>query len=252
MNSGSLCVISDGTMKFTKPSELNDPFDCNPSFDHQSIRGYLDSRPDMRRRISSALNISIDRLNSDSSILRPLEDAIKGGAFCQPMSDHFGICSLTRSPTNFLMWDRYAGQHTGFVVEFNIPIEIRDDESPTYDLILSNLVPQEIIYCSDRPTINLMEDSETQMKKRFLMKHISWSYEEEERCIDLKRRFGIHSYNRDLILSSVIAGSKMGDEEFTDLEQLIEATNSYNRLSINLFRAELSRTEYAIIVPGFN
>jgi len=32
---GSLKIITQGTIKFTKPSEFNDPFDCDPGHDCQ-------------------------------------------------------------------------------------------------------------------------------------------------------------------------------------------------------------------------
>ena len=38
---GSLCVISDGTMKFTAPKYFNDPFDCAPDFDPEKQADYL-------------------------------------------------------------------------------------------------------------------------------------------------------------------------------------------------------------------
>lgn len=34
---GSLRIITEGTIKFTLPSEVNDPFDCAPDYETSNI-----------------------------------------------------------------------------------------------------------------------------------------------------------------------------------------------------------------------
>jgi hypothetical protein len=48
---GSLKILSEGTIKFSKPSEFNDPFDCAPDHKSDNIEEFLESRSDLVDRV---------------------------------------------------------------------------------------------------------------------------------------------------------------------------------------------------------
>jgi hypothetical protein len=64
---GSLRIIKDGTIKFTQPSKLNDPFDCSPDVDTGSIADYMKTRPDLIKRVGEVLNLSIGLYKAEPS-----------------------------------------------------------------------------------------------------------------------------------------------------------------------------------------
>ena len=130
-NEGSLRILTDGTIKFTSPSELNDPFDCAPDFDARNIADYLNTRPDLLEKAREKLNFSPAQfIEEKQTRIKSLEIAAEHGAFNQLAAGRVGICSLTRDPLNLLMWAHYAQHHTGFVVEFDIPAEVIDEDIP--------------------------------------------------------------------------------------------------------------------------
>jgi hypothetical protein len=140
--------------------------------------------------------------------------------FGQKASDSVGICSLSRSPLNLLMWAHYANDHKGFVVEFDIPLEsffpIKDEVK-----FLEWLIPQKVEYQEFKPVVNFSDDQETKMKKQFLIKGIDWKYEQEERVIDYVEEVAFIKYDQNSILSSVLAGMKMKPSEYHSLKNII-------------------------------
>jgi hypothetical protein len=46
----SLRIIKSGTIKFTKPSEFNDPFDCDPEHE-TNVDNLLKNRPDLVKKL---------------------------------------------------------------------------------------------------------------------------------------------------------------------------------------------------------
>lgn len=111
--------LSNRTIRFTKPTNFNDPFDCAASAD-DTMQG---------------LNIrTAGPTNSDR--LACIRNAI-------------GILSLTRNPLNPLMWAHYGQNHTGGVVAI-------DAEAAGLECADSNIITAStgnIIYTTVRPTL---------------------------------------------------------------------------------------------------
>jgi len=222
---GSLRIITDGTIKFTLPSKLNDPFDCAPDVETHNIAEYFDTRPDWWEKAGERMKLSPVQLKEQKPLMIDrIKIVAENGGFGQQASDNVGICSLTRDPLNLLMWAHYAQQHKGFVVEFDIPVEITDIDDPPTDRILEWLIPQKIKYQKTKPVVNFFDDKDVKIKKQFLVKGECWRYEQEERVIDYVRGAGIHKYDRETILHSVIAGMKMEDCNYMTLVESINKT----------------------------
>lgn len=249
-NEGSLRIISKGTIKFTQPSKLNDPFDCSPDVDTSRIADYLETRPDLLRMAGEALNLSTAKLVKEKpAMIKRLETVAERGAFGQPVVEQVGICSLTRDPLNLLMWAHYARHHTGFVVEFDIPLVVTDVDSPSTDRLLEWLTPQVVEYQVPKPVVSFFDDKDTMTKKQFLIKGADWTYEQEERVIDYVRGHGIHKYDRPTILSSIIAGMNMGHQEYMALVKSVEKVNHELNLTIGIYRAEPAKGRFGLFVP---
>ena len=117
-NAGSLKILSEGTIKFSKPSEFNDPFDCGPDHESNNLEEFIESRPDLVAKVEQMNNILPENVNYEkAAMLERLKTAIESGEFGQKASDSIGICCLTRDPLNLLMWAHYAHDHSGFVVD---------------------------------------------------------------------------------------------------------------------------------------
>ncbi len=159
-------ILETNTIGFSQPKFFNDPFD-------------LPSYPDER---------------SDN----PLDDIV--GRLRTMGKNHIwaentGILSLTRTPTNPLMWAHYARNHQGLVVGVDAVKAGLTEEK-------SNLIPAQygnVIYVSRRPeqpfitkpstglavgaTHHFPQDHYEKHQRLFLHKPICWSYEEEVRVV---------------------------------------------------------------------
>jgi hypothetical protein len=245
---GSLCILKDGTMKFTRPSEFNDPFDCDPEVDeHQWIKYIKSEGKDLLKRAADSLGLSpAKRIQQKNVMLKRLTKAFQNGEFGQKAVNDVGICCLSRDPLNLLMWAHYAKDHTGFVIEFCIPTE-----TSTYgkDDILNWLFPLEVKYQKEKPLIDNPRDKNIYFDKQFLIKGLDWEYEQEERVIDHWRGFGIHRYDRKTILKSVIAGVRMCDEHFVILKNTIDTINAELGINVEVYKAQILKGKFALFIP---
>jgi hypothetical protein len=110
-------------------------------------------------------------------------------------AENTGILSLTRTPTNPLMWAHYAQKHEGLVIGIDVIKAGLTDEQ-------SNLIPAQfgnVIYVSRRPeqpfiskpgtmlavgtTHHFPQDHYEKLQRLFLHKPLCWSYEEEVRVV---------------------------------------------------------------------
>lgn len=159
-------IVASETIQFTQPEYFNDPFD---------MPLYPDEPFD-------------DALSLASARLRTLaKNAVWAGKS--------GILSLTRTPTNALMWAHYANRHEGVVIGIDMVAAGLTRQS-------SNLIPAQfgsVIYVSRRevePFISMPEkgievgathrfpaDHYEMLQRVFLHKPLTWSYEEEVRVV---------------------------------------------------------------------
>lgn len=247
---GSLKILSEGTIKFSKPSAFNDPFDCAPDYKSDNVEDFLESRPDLVDKVLQFKNCSPEDADGEKKAMAErLKTAIENGAFGQKASDNVGICSLSRNPLNLLMWAHYADNHKGFVVEFDIPLEtfypIKDELK-----FIEWLIPQKVKYQKAKPVVNFTDDKDAKMKKQFLIKSIDWKYEQEERVIDYVRGNGIHKYDQNSILSSVFAGMRMGSSEYHLIENIIDTLIKEKNLKIDIHKVAPVEGKFDLYVPG--
>lgn len=77
--------------------------------------------------------------------------------------------------------------------------------------------------------------------KLFLTKSLDWEYEKDERMVDQDRGPGIHYYRRDQILCSVIAGMDMKNDDYVNLQSIVQELKAKSELNLALFKAEEKR-----------
>ena len=74
---GSLALLNDGTMKFTSPTEFNDPFDCMPDINVSKFVEHVSSRKDLLKKSGDNLGYSTaKRLANKSKMLKHFEKNI--------------------------------------------------------------------------------------------------------------------------------------------------------------------------------
>lgn len=247
---GSLCVLTEGTIKYTCPLDFNDPFDCCPAYCETSLEKIGETKRDLIHRIGKSKGLSASkRIMAKRQIAKAMKTYVGSGQSIKNVMQEFGVVCLSSDPSNILMWSHYAEYHKGFVVEFRIPLFGSEDEAARGG---ENLIPVEVTYCENRPKLKFGIDPENDaIEKIVYSKAKLWEYEREHRVTDHVRGPGIHSYSRDKLLVGVIAGMKMNDGNYLKLQNIVSDLKSSPQLKdIQLYRAEASRSEYRIIVPG--
>jgi Protein of unknown function (DUF2971) len=164
--------------------------------------------------------------------------------------NNIGVCCLSKNPLNLLMWAHYASCHTGFVVEFSIPIKERSsDINATISEDLNCLVPFPVVYKKDKPIIGKIST-----KDFLLTKSTDWEYEQEERVLDFDRKidpekgYTIHPYDRKQILKSVIVGMRMSEFDFFVLKNTVDALNAGLGTNVAVHRVKPLQGKFALFV----
>ncbi|MEZ5586260.1 MAG: DUF2971 domain-containing protein [Sedimenticolaceae bacterium] len=249
MDVGSVCAIADGTMKYTCPLEFNDPFDCRPQVDVDTIMEAPKRRPDLWKAYLKSKGLSpAEGLQYRRKILTQARRSFDLDFFRRGLIESVGVCSLSRDPLNILMWSHYSSSHRGFLLEFCIPVS-----GPAYhaDFAHEYLFPLEVHYREDRPVIAAFGDYTTEeLQHHVLTKSKDWGYEQEERVIDHVRGPGIHTYQRNRILRSVICGSEMLNTDYETIRTTVDTVNKTEGTDIGCYHVEQIDAKYALTVPG--
>ena len=236
---GSLKMITTGTLKYTCPLEFNDPFDCMPAYDPCSIDNLHLNRPDLVQKVAEYHGVSIEEAQRIG--IHNARKVVGSGEFARGLVSGLGVVSLSRDPTNILMWSHYADHHKGFVVELRIAMD-----APMQ--LLEGIVPFPVEYRVERPVVDWAMGCD--IAQYFLIKSPDWEYEQEERILTALEGPGIRPYSRKHFLWSVIAGGRMSPEDYLVLESSVNQASLDIGREIPLYRAELARDKYKVYVPG--
>ena len=142
-------LFSTPTIWFASPTSLNDPFECKPWFDFDGTDEQLVSLfVRVLRRGSSTLS-DVDALAQALAILQ--EGRHRDPRFWnllrkdvgRLLSTDIGLCCLTKTNTNILMWSHYAADHQGYCLEFAAA-----DSTPFFG------EAQEVSYSTAFPVVN--------------------------------------------------------------------------------------------------
>jgi hypothetical protein len=164
---GAMKVLEINSIAFSIASEFNDPFETHAGYP----------------------------FNSDD-VFEQLIGGIRRDAKRLIWTVNSGVLSLTRNPSNPLMWSHYSASHTGVVIGFDVETSGLSDENKC-------LIPAQygsVIYTNTRPTSALLTKPRGEgicighthyfppthydkMSLMFLQKPMCWSYEEEVRVV---------------------------------------------------------------------
>lgn len=184
-------------VRFTPPSELNDPRELAPkihirnpieyagaivarNFQAGYIRLLLEN-PEMEEAeaLSRCMKASTQLVNectfNDEGLRKMMFDTVM-----RTTNKNIGVFSLTESNNNELMWAHYANSHTGFAVGFDTETDFfyRRKNDPKLCGELAN-----VLYADIAPTIYLEPGVMEIPKDLFFTKTTKWSYEKEWRMI---------------------------------------------------------------------
>lgn len=253
--------LSNRLIRFTQPSDFNDPFELHPSFDLMSkadiaalppAPGHEGPEGRMRVLTPEALQAMF------AAVLPGLQKqlaqhanhegayALDNNRMAQATFDaKFGILCLSALADSLLMWAHYAGNHRGFVVQF-------DETHPFFSAAEfegQSLSLTKVEYSSERPVLSY---STINSPYFYYRKSTEWAYEHEWRLIkplssasrvieheDFPRC--LYEIPRDAI-KGVILGHAMPHETRVKLFEVL----GNNLKHATIFQAALSRETYSL------
>uniref|UniRef100_A0A2A4Z203 DUF2971 domain-containing protein n=1 Tax=OCS116 cluster bacterium TaxID=2030921 RepID=A0A2A4Z203_9PROT len=255
-------VLKEKKLWYSMPQYFNDPFDCNYSIS-MSDSEWLE----ILRKSFSLLDEKFKKLHPQ---LTPEEISTKSSSamkarinpqdFLERITHNTTICSFVstteQEKKDFLksnsisMWSHYAGNHQGFLIEFN----------NRHGNIVKNL--EEISYSDNFSKINYHEfeayiellkgnDNKVVLKelwtKIYLRKHKTWHIENEWRDI---RRYekGVQSYGQEIpFISKDIKAIYLGCQiKHKDKEEIMNVLTENYETKPKLFEMSKIRGEYGL------
>jgi hypothetical protein len=209
-------ILESGQIRFSKPSKLNDPFDCQATIDTTNSD----------KEIELYVNGLIKEGKLQETKKEEFRNKIKESDFTltndavQKAKEEFGIACFSKRHDSLLMWAHYADKHNGIVLKFDI---FRDTDF--------FMIPFPICYKSEYPQFNYIRDcylAEKGAIGKFLLetKFLDWQYEEEIRI--MKRGADDYPINKKAIVE-IIFGCRMSDENKSKLIK-IAVDNNWDNL----------------------
>jgi len=194
-------LIVDHTMFFSKPSKLNDPYDCRPTATYSDKKKLLSSIRKSNKRVETREGIKRSREESNAvataSATEMAKPTVRNEALYRTFDRHTGVFCTSEKPNINTQWAYYGNSHRGLCLEFTL----EQAEKPIF------AVP--VQYIPERPSVDvvrLVDDKKYQadiLMVAITSKSEEWRHEKEVRF--LRRESGHYEYDPQ-ILTSVIFG----------------------------------------------
>lgn len=212
----SLQNLARREMYFSKPENLNDPYDCDPPFEvkkadrtQSNMKAFFDKVKMYEVGNSSIDEARFDKLYSrngkpDNRFRRNYVDNPKH--IKAQISEKVGVTCFSKRMDNFLLWSHHADKHRGFCLEFDVDELLNGYRGTKLYKVnypkTNKLIRFSILEILTNP--NLLE-------KILTRKSLSWHYEEEWRLFC--RTGGNQAFGyRPKAITNVYFGNKMAYE----------------------------------------
>lgn len=220
-------ILESSSLKFSKPSEFNDPFDCNLTIDtnnsHKEIEDYIS----LVKRTKNLNNDQVKELRRSFHSPKKLH-AITNQSISDA-KETFGVTCFSKKPDSILMWSHYADKHRGTCLKFNI---LADAEF--------FMTPFPVKYERKYPKYNYIRNREGTAKFLLETKSIDWEYENEIRV--MKQGANLYSFKK-AALCGIIFGANTPD---ADKEAIKELVDKLNFDAVIFKSSQISRKKYKV------
>jgi len=227
-------IVLENTLYFPTSEELNDPTESLPVFADQPIDEILDYLCDQFKAYNpSASKGQLEEIQTKGRSFgkETLMKEIRS-LFNKMIDCRYGILSLSKRMDSLPLWAHYAGDHTGYCLEFR-----NDREFATgYEVLYQEKIP-----------LRLSSEIDAFQADFLFTKRPDWAYEEEVRI--LIKPPGLRQFCPEL-LASVRLGKDVKNENI----ELVLDWASKRTIPIDILKAtfnpETQSVEYVTIGSG--
>lgn len=240
---GSLKILSDATLKFTHPSDFNDPFDCFPKIEISDLSEVERLNPEKYYELLNS-GFSMDSLNLAIKELHEQKQLV------DVMFRDLRVLCLSSVSDEILMWSHYSENHQGFVCEFEVPdidksrYYLPAVKGSVHEFFAYHLQAKKVDYSGERPNLNFPKYFD-RLEDMLLKKSASWRYENEFRVFDYSGTDGARAFKPEL-LKTVIFGARMKETHKLELTKLVDYFNEQHQTQVTLKQAKLAKNTYQI------
>jgi hypothetical protein len=165
--------LSDGLLRFTPPSALNDPYEALPGISDEA----LETSFALVKSNYSEVPEDLQNLENDPSPF--IEHFLKQGM--DKINNTLGILSLSESWNNPLMWSHYTDSHQGLCIGF-------DSRHSFFDVDNNGETKQGMIalpvkYSDKRFVLTAKKMDKQDIHDFLYIKSMDWKYEKEVRVV---------------------------------------------------------------------
>ena len=275
-------ILSNRTLRFARPSEMNDPFDVYiedllgidlEEVQERAIDALCDILTKNPQEFADRCGVSLESAEASARILRNASDEHRAEirrylksvdiaalspeykalraeqpALRDAVVGHLRNCAIfcaSRTPSNLLMWAHYAEKHRGAVLGFH-PDVARDS-------MLTQIAP--VAYSDRRPSLlddsNLLarptpESAAAANRRLYLTKSSEWRYEQELRLFipgDVKAgQDATFKHFYATELVEVYLGCRMSGEIRGRVTELARRLNA----EVRVFSVSLAKRKFAL------
>lgn len=220
-------ILENSSLKFSAPSEFNDPFDCKANI--SSINSYQDiffllykmyhDKMSLRDLYLKSIEIYKDPAKREYVCVSSLEEVINKS----------GICCFSQTNNQILMWSHYANKHTGVCLKFDLCQDLE------YFCPIGT-VRYESKFLEYNYTIN----PETVIE-HVCRKAKDWEYEKEVRVFR-SNKAGCYPFNANALVC-IIFGCRSDDSDIKSIKSLVSKKKYPN---VSYQKAVVKQGEYAL------
>ena len=207
-------ILENNTLKFSKPKDFNDPFDCKSEIEIyggiNEIAAYLSSFKKQREENSiqqRAYLLSVNPQFKYRVLVVPILEAI----------EDMNICCFSEIENNILMWTHYSNNHTGICLKFDI----------SKDLECFSL-PIKVIYSESFHKFNLLKNFKDGIVNIPRYKSKDWEYEKEVRMVKVIGGELFQPFKKESLVE-VIFGLRTSQDNIKEMKN-IKVKNKYKNI----------------------
>jgi len=225
-------TISDHRLFWPSPLLFNDPFDCVPAHVYAGTKAQHERNARMSAQALGRGKSRLQRRMMKRQALRrtasEIIETMEAANF--KMMEAVGVCSLSETRDNLLMWAHYADAHAGLCLGFETLLPAIDFASAF-----------QVQYSEDRPVINLIDRTGGRdlIDKLLLTKSSHWAYEKEWRMLDHRIGDRFRPFP-PAALKEVILGARISSAA----EETVATAIRKSRSDPRIFRAHPNRDKF--------
>lgn len=218
-------IINNCELWFSSPASFNDPFDC-------SITPMMSSRERgarllAKRQLRYAPKAVEDAAKNDPEFIEKAKQA------SLRVAERQGICCLSKTNDNILMWTHYADCHKGICLEFDVL------EDPDFFCF-----PINVEYRTNYPEVDFSkEDFNEEVMKIYKTKYSDWAYEKEVRICKVNGGDKPYAFNPSA-LRNIYFGCKSDENIIGKIREAVASNKDLGH--VKFFKGVTNESSYRI------